>query len=256
MAPFCRLTLMLFLLGRPTLGQAAPPSSLVEDARLGPARAELRASFDAALREQVPEALLTDKLREGLAKGVPAPRIAQVIAGLERALAAARAEALPLVAAPPPGLLKAMVEAHAIGAARNDLASVLRAAAPHGPEAATRAVEVLTDLGQRGYPAGPASITVAQIARSSPASLAQLPAQAELLRSQRGASHAEALAALLRASAEGIPLDRAEQALRRGDKSDDGRGPGGDDGHGPVRESSGPRGNANGNGKGRGRGQP
>src|SRR5207248_7879792 len=106
----------------------------------------------------LPAELIADKVREGLAKGVPPARIAAVVAGLADALGRARAEAQPLVGgAPSASLLKAIVEAHAAGAAAADVATVLRGG---GRE---RAVQVLTDLAQRGYPVAVAARTVAAV---------------------------------------------------------------------------------------------
>jgi hypothetical protein len=217
-------------------------AAVPDDARLGAARAELQAVFEAAARDGVPEALLADKVREGLAKNVPAPRIAGVVRGLEQTLATARIEAQAHVGAPPPALLKAIAEAHAASATRSDVERVLAAAAPRGAEPATRAVEVLTDLSQRGYPPSAAAQAIAEVTTKNPGAVTRLPSQAETLRLRAGATRTDVLDALARASEQGLGLERAAEVL--------GRAPGPPDDRGPNRESTG------GHSKDRGRGKP
>src|SRR6266542_5698847 len=89
--------------------------------RLGPDSAGLRAILERAGAADLPAELLVDKVREGLAKGVPPGRIVAVVTGLERALGQARVEAQPYAGAKPPrGLLRALVEAHAAGVRDGD----------------------------------------------------------------------------------------------------------------------------------------
>lgn len=200
----------------------------LDDARLGAAASEVHAIVDQAGRDGLPADLVADKVREGLAKGVPPARIVVVLRGLARALVTARSEAQPFAgAAPPRGLLKAIVEAHAGGAGAKDVDTVLRAG---GRE---RAIGVLTDLVQRGYPAAAAAHTVAAVSGRGGA-LDRLVGQAERLRTVGGASGAEALDALERAEARGFGLDHAEQLLHHGEPDDGTRG--------PNRETSGTRG--------------
>jgi hypothetical protein len=139
--------------------------------------------------------------------------------------------------------LKAIVEAHAVGAGTAELKSVLDAARSTSA-LATRAVAVLTDLLQRGYPAKAAAHAVGSVAAHSPSWLSQLPAQAESLRLHQGVGAVEALDALARVGAAGLGLEQAVEALRKNGPPEDGRG--------PDRETSGPRGPGN-NGRGRGR---
>ena len=236
-------TLLIALLLAGGVARAEGPA--VDDARLGAAAAEVHATLDGAVRAGLPAELLADKVREGLAKGVPPARIAGVVAGLADALGHARAEAQPLVGgAAPAALLKAIVEAHAAGAGAADLATVLKAG---GRE---RAVEVLTDLLQRGYPVGVAARTVAAVATKKGAALDRIVGEAERLRAVDGAAPGDALDALARANAQGLGLDHAEQLLHHG-------GAAGDDARGPNRETSGVRGPKSGGvaapGKGKGR---
>jgi hypothetical protein len=218
----------------------------VDDARLGASAAEVRAVVDHAAQAGLPAQLLVDKVREGLAKGVAPARIAGVVRALEAGLSRARSEAQPFAgSAPPPGLLRAIVEAHAAGAGNVELTAVLRAG---GRE---RAVQVLTDLIQRGYPAAGAAQTVAAVGARNGA-LDRLVGEAERLRSVDGASPGEALDALARANAQGLGLDHAEQLLHRG------ADPGDDSAHGPNRETSGVRGPRSGGvaAPGHGKGRP
>ena len=127
---------------------ATPARAQLDDARLGTSAAALQKLVDRATQEGLPSDLVLNKVREGLAKLVPPPRITVVASALVEALEKARSEAQPFYAQglPPPGLLKALVEAHAANVSVADAAVVMRAG---GRE---RAIQVLTDLVQRGYP--------------------------------------------------------------------------------------------------------
>jgi hypothetical protein len=222
---------------------ASADAPAIDDARLGRAAADVHAIVDHAAHEGLPADLLVDKVREGLAKGVAPERIVAVVRGLDQSLARARGEAQPFAGAALPSLLlKAIVEAHAAGVGSDDVTLVLRAG---GRE---RAMQVLTDLVQRNYPAGAAARTVAGVSGRA-AALEQLVGRAERLRVTDGASPAEALDALARANAQGLGLDHAEQLLHKG-------GAAGDEGRGPNRETSGGRGPRSGGvappGKGKG----
>jgi hypothetical protein len=205
-------------------------------ARLGARAAEVEAAVERAAQAQLPAELLVDKAREGLAKGVPPERIVAVVGQLEQALGRARVEAQPFVPAgapPPRALLKSLVEAHAAGVRGDDAGAVLRAG---GRE---RALQVLTDLVQRGYPSTPAARTVAAMA-GKPALLEQLVGRAERLRGADAAPRVEVLDALSRANAQGLGLDHAEQLLHREERAGDSGD--GNNGRGPDRETSGARG--------------
>jgi hypothetical protein len=214
----------------------------IDDARLGAAAPQVHAIVDGAARAGLPADVVADKVREGLAKGVPPARIVAVAGALADALGRARTEAQPLVGATSPSLLKAIVEAHAAGAAAADVAVILRAG---GRE---RAVQVLTDLAQRGYPVAAAARTVAAVGARNGAALDRIVGEAERLRAVDGAVPADALDALARANAQGLGLDHAEQLLHVGD--------GADDAHGPNRETSGVRGPRSGGVAAHGKGRP
>ena len=206
-------------------------ADVLADARLAPAAGELRAAIADADRAGLPSEFLVDKVREGLAKNVPAVRIAGAVRALSGALAQARTETA-RISPPSRTLWKAVADAHLAGVG-GEVAVVLAAG---GRE---RAVWALTDLVQRGYPAPVAARTVAAFA-TRPA-LGELVGHAERLRGIDGASPTDALDALSRANAQGLGLDHAEQLLHQQD--DNGNN---GNGRGPNRETSGPRGPKNG----------
>jgi hypothetical protein len=168
-----------------------------------------RAVLEQAARDGVPAEILDDKIKEGLAKGVPLARIAQAVRELERSLASARREAQPYAGANVSrDLLRAIVDAHASGANPGDVARVLKAG---GRE---HALEVLTDLLHRGYPADRAARAVSDHAKAPDRLMARL----ERLR-----------------TVDGVPAGEALEELQR----NNGRGPDreteGERGHGPDR---------------------
>jgi hypothetical protein len=178
------LTLLLLFVSAAHAG--APVSGLPGDPRLAGEQKALQAILDGAQGSALPVELLIAKVREGLAKNIPPPRITAALTALALGLKDAQAEAKPFLSKPPPGLLKAIVDAHALGVTSADLRVVL--ATSRTPGAAQHAVEVLGDLVQRGF---------------RPASAAAL----------LGAKH-------------GLTFDQATQLLRNQDAtSDEGRGP-------------------------------
>jgi hypothetical protein len=217
---------ILAILAVSSVAWADPPA--LDDARFGTSAAEMHRILDGAAHAGLPVDLLADKAREGLAKGVPPARIVAVVGGLADSLARARTEALAVMGAPSAPLLRAIVEAHAAGAAAGDVTVVLRAGGRD------RSMQVLTDLAQRGYPAGDAARIVAGVGSGRP--LDRLVGEAERLRTIDGATPAQALDALARANAQGLGLDHAEQMLHHGGAAAS------DDGNDPNRETSGVRG--------------
>jgi hypothetical protein len=223
----------------------AEPAAPLDDARLGASAGELRALVATATRDGLPAELLVDKLREGLAKGVPPERLVAAERALAAALTRAHSEAQPFPdAARDRALLKAIVDAHRAGIGGPEVNELLKAGQR------TRALEVLTDLAERGYPPAAAAHAVTAVGKQGAAALGQLVAVAERLRSGNGATAVEALDAVQRASGRGLGLERAAEVLRHGDVGDD-------NGRGPDRETSGahgPHGMGNGNG-GNGKGK-
>jgi hypothetical protein len=237
---------VLLMLGIVAIAPAARAQTAgLDDARLGASAAEVHAIVSRAGRDHLPDWLLIDKVNEGLAKGVPPARIAIVLRGLAENLGRARDEARPFVAGEAPhGLLKALVEAHVAGVGGGDAGVVL------GAGGRERAIEVLTDLVQRGYPASAAARVVGDLSHRE-APLEQLVGEAEKLRSIDGATAVEALDAVARANAQGLGLDHAEQLLHHGEAGEN-------NGRGPNRETSGARGPKSGGvaAPGHGKGKP
>lgn len=226
-APMVRRLVILGLISATATSVRAQPAPL-DDPRLGASAAEVRAVVQQAVQKGLPGQLLTDKVSEGLAKGVPPARIAVVLRGLAQSLGQARDEARPFVTGDVPrALLKALVEAHGAGVTPGDASVVL------GAGGRTHAIEVLTDLVQRGYHAGTAARVVGGLAHREGA-LDQVVGEAEKLRNIDGATATEALDAVERANGQGLGIDHAEQLLHHGEAGDN-------NGRGPNRETSGPR---------------
>ena len=223
-------------------GRAA--ASILDDPRLSPARPQLDRVFAAATRDGVPESILSDKLNEGLAKGVPAARIALVVSALEGSLAEASRQAAAHFSQTPLSLLKAMVATRSSGATAGEVDTLLKAGSAHGTGAVTRALDVVSDLGQRGFPSAVATRVVTVVLSKSPRDVERIPTEAQTLLSRKGVSRADALDAIARAASQGLSVDRAGDTL--------GHDPPGleDKDHGPNRETSGQRGPGNGKANG------
>lgn len=189
---------------------------LPDDQRLGSSRSDLEALLTGLASQGLPAELVVVKVREGLAKNVPVARILVVARQLGaelKDLSALAHAALGLRGAdrPPPGLLKAMADARASGASKDDVSTMLTKVAPRGAKAAERAAETLADLAARGYPTGAAAGLVATIAARKDAgkSLSKLVRALEAFRKAEGLSHADALAAVRDAVAGGASPDAA-----------------------------------------------
>jgi hypothetical protein len=234
-----KITMLRFVLGLLLVsGGAFGASPTWDDPRLTAVKGELQATWALAARDGVPETLLEDKLHEGLAKSVPAARLAQVLAAFEVSLA--EAVKLSKLQNPPPALLKALVEAKNAGAQPRDLELVLHAANPRGAAMTLRAIDVITDLSQRGFPPAPAARAVATVVEKNPRGLEQIPAAAQQA-TRAKATATEALDAIARAADKGLGPDHALEML--------GKTPPGQDDRGPNRETSGQRGVNHGKGK-------
>jgi hypothetical protein len=178
-----------------TLAQAAP---LPGDARLDPVRARLEAVVSGAAQDGLPAEVLVSKVREGLAKGVPADRIETAAIRLAESLKSAQAfarERRPGNQAPVE-LVRALAEARLAGVELGALEPMVRGGRS-GAETA-RAVEVLTDLTLRGYPTPRAASLVHNVLGRDAGSLARLPAALDVLRREQALTHAETVDALAR----------------------------------------------------------
>jgi hypothetical protein len=178
-----------------TLAQGAP---LPGDARLDPVRARLEALVSGAARDGLPAEVLVSKVREGLAKGVPADRIETATSRLADSLKAAQG----FVRERRPGtptavdLVRALAEARLAGVELQAVDPMVRGR-QSGTETA-RAVEVLTDLTLRGYPTSRAAGLVQDLLARDAAALARLPATLDVLRREQALTHAETVDALAR----------------------------------------------------------
>jgi hypothetical protein len=214
-----RCITILLLSSLPALG-AVP-----DDPRLAQVRPQLAEVLTAAARDGVPESILGDKLQEGLAKNVPPARLAEALRSYEGRLA----EAVKLAPGSDAALLKAIVEARAAGVEARELAPIIKSRSSRG-------LDVVTDLVQRGFPAGQSARTVAAVLEKNPRQVERIAAAAQSLATK--VSRAEALDAITRAAQKGVGPDRAEP-------------PGHSDDRGPDRESSGQRGPGYQHGKGK-----
>jgi hypothetical protein len=210
----------------------AQSAALPPDERLAPVRARLDELVARTVDAGLPADLVVSKVREGLAKGVPADRIQAVVERLAENLQAARsfvvqrraggAAAANLTAADVT-VVRALAEARLAGVALANAEPVVGLGRP-APETA-RAIEVLTDLSLRGYPTDRASAIVREVFARDGAALGRLPASLEVLRREQGLTHAETLDALSQGLRGGGSLEQASG--RAADSSQKaGRGPG------------------------------
>jgi hypothetical protein len=228
-----------FLLGLMLLSGGALGALPSDDPRLASVKSELASTWASAARDGVPETVLEDKLREGLAKNVPAARLLQVLQGLETALAEAERLSARDVPHPPAALLKALVEARSAGAQARDLELLVHAGASRSGAALVRAIDVVTDLSQRGFPPAAASHTVATVLAKNPRAVDQIAAAAQHARLR--VTPTEALDAISRAANQGLGPDHALDMINKQ--------PPGQDDRGPNRETSGQRGEKSEKGK-------
>ena len=233
-----------------TLSQAA--RSLPDDPRLQSVRPRLEQLVNKTADDQLPADLLVSKVREGLAKGVPAERIEAATQRLAEGLVAARqfVTARHPEVSPPVELVRALAEARLAGV---DLAAadpIVRGSRPTADTA--RAVAVLTDLSLRGYPTGRASDLLEQVFSREPAAVGRVSATLEVLRREHALTHVESVDALTRGLEGGASLatasNRALSEARNGrgqGKHKPGRDTGGQDGFvppGQLKKQSGTKG--------------
>jgi hypothetical protein len=211
---------MLVLL---TLMVLVPPA-LPPDGRLGPARPQLQELVDRAAAAGLPAEVLVGKVREGLAKGVDPARIVQATQRLLDGLdAAQRSVSLRRPGLPPAPLVRAVAEAKLAGVAPVAVEPLL---APERPEpTARRAVEVVTELALRGYPAERAVTVVSSVLSRDAHALDRLPATLETIRHDYALSPSEAADALARGLA-GADSLQAASARASEDERRQGRGRG------------------------------
>ena len=202
----------------------AQGAALPADPRLDPVRPRLEQLVDRTAASGLPAELVVSKVREGLAKGVSPDRIEAAVARLFDNLQAARTFAAERRSgpAPAPELVRALADARMAGIDLASADAVVRGGKA-APETA-RAVEVLTDLSLRGYPADRAAVLVKDLFARDAAALGKLPATLDLLRREQALSHAETVDALARGMRGGGSL---EQASTRASAEERRKAPGG-----------------------------
>lgn len=164
---------------------------LPADARLLPVKGRMQAALEVAEREELPADLLVSKMREGLAKRVPAPLIATAVERLVVVLQEVRELAQRRsVSSPSPRLLQALAEARLANVGEEQLGRLLAA---QGNETNRRlAIESLSDLKLRGCEPEVAAPLVESLLRKDPKSLALLPSLIQSLRQDFALTNAEA----------------------------------------------------------------
>jgi hypothetical protein len=199
----------------------AQTSLLPSDPRLEQVRPQLEEVVNRTTAAGVPAELVISKVREGLAKGVPAERIAAAAARLAENLQTARAFVNERRPGSPPAaeLVRALAEARMAGVDMTGVDPLVRGGRP-APETA-RAVEVLTDLSLRGYPASRAAGLVKDLLARDAAAVARLPAALEVLRREQALSQGDTVDALARGlhrtgSLEQASTRAADEARRKG----------------------------------------
>jgi hypothetical protein len=215
-----------------SLAAGTPAGGLPEDTRLETVRAHLQEIFLRAQATAPGSDLIVTKVREGLAKNASPASIEAGAVRLLDGLRIARQVVEGEQAAP--SLLPPLAEAAAAGVPAEVLESLISGAAEPG---ARRALEVLTELSLRGYPARPASTLVRTVLSHEPQSLDRLSPSLERLQGDYALSPGEAIDALARglASGESVPSSfrRATDDEQRGRPHGgaDPRGPGNGPGH-------------------------
>lgn len=232
---------------------------ILDDQRLERVRPQLEASLAAAEDKHLPTALLVSKVREGLAKRVPPEAIAAAVEDLSRRLETAHAwlsgKEQPR---PPVRLVKAVADAQLVGLEKPQLQALLATSAPE--EARIQAIEVLTDLGLRGYVAAEALPLVGKLLVRDAGALAQLPATLEVVRRDFALTTTEATQAVDQGMArEGSLVAAAARARNEAARADRGKGKGesdrDDEGRGRGVQANPGRGMGKDMGKGSGKGR-
>jgi hypothetical protein len=191
-----RGAVILLSLAAAAAALALPPRLSAEE------QAAVQAAIDRANAAELPGELLADKVKEGLAKGVPGPRIVGVVGAMARSLDEARAILAPHTKSKAAPLYRAVLGARSAGVPADALTRLGRALGDR-PAALTAAVEGTTDLVQRGYPQEGAVRAVLAVGQREAQSLGRLVGELESLRARYGASRTEALDAVER-SASGL----------------------------------------------------
>jgi hypothetical protein len=177
-------------------------ATLPEDARLGAARPRLQQLVDRATADGLPTDMIVSKVREGLAKGVDPSRIEAAAARIADSLRAAQTY---LGARRTPRLVRAVAEARLAGVALTAVDPLVKSDRPE----AQRAVEVVTDLSLRGYPAERAAAMLTMVMVRDAGAIDRVPGTLEAIRQEYALTQAEAVDALSRGLASSESLQAA-----------------------------------------------
>jgi hypothetical protein len=202
------------------VARAAPTPALPADQRLAGVRPALQRTLDQARSDGLPAELIVSKVREGLAKGAPpeairlaATRLEENLRGAQTFLKAQRPTA------PSPALIRVVAEGRGAGVEPEATAPIVASKAPDA--VLVPAVEALTDLALRGYPARRAGLLIKEVADREPSALARVVAGVEEIRNEQTVSRAEALDLLAHnVVSAGTSFDAAlTRALEPGDRA-------------------------------------
>jgi hypothetical protein len=207
---------------------AAWAAPLPDDPRLAPVRSRLVAVVDKATADGLsPELIeiIVRKVREGLAKGVDPARIEAAASRLGESLTAARtfvADRRPATSRPSE-LVRALAEAKGAGIELHAADALVRGEG--SATEAVRAVEVLTDLGLRGYPVARAAGVVKEVQAREPAAIGRVPSVLETVRIEQALTHVETVDLVARGLRAGGPLQTAARAADKPGRADNAERP-------------------------------
>lgn len=178
------------------LGTAdASVSALPDSEHLNPVRPALERAIDQAERDGLPADLILSKVHEGLSKGAAPEAIQEAAERVSRSLNEAdvylrahRAEAAS------GALIRAVAEARMVAVEFEVLRPMIVSPSEDAPVA--RAVETVTDLSLRGYPAQSAALVVRQVLSRDPNGIGRVTAGVEAIRTARTSTRTEALRTL------------------------------------------------------------
>jgi hypothetical protein len=186
--------------------QEAAGQPLPDDPRLQPVRDHLAQIIQSEKAAGLPSEVIVSKVREGLAKGVAPARIEEVTLRLAANLEAARRYVTARRPGPArPALVRAVAEARMAGVGMPAIDSIVSDDRPETPHA----VEVVTDLSLRDYPAGRAGVLVQNVLSRDARSLDRVAGTLDTLRQDCGLTHVEAVDALARGLASSDSLQNA-----------------------------------------------
>jgi len=139
------------------VGSAAAQDAPLDDARVASVRERLVGAADRAEAEGLPRAWIDAKVREGLAKRVPAARIAAAVEQLASRMHDAATVARNVPARGRTEVARAVLDALAVGAQLEPLTELVREVARRSDSTSVdvqHAVSAVAELGERGFEPG------------------------------------------------------------------------------------------------------